>query len=153
MHSKVSTNIFYQPPPFSIYYFIGWGKQFSNIIFYSISRCSGLPLVVTSIWVVSMEFTGEACWDDYSSNNSIYIIVVPILSILMVRHSFPQIFPELKINVKFKIVLQINLLLLISIMKVVVTSLRTRSSLTRQQLQVRAPSFIKSRNFLFPFNY
>ena len=39
---------------------------------------------MTSIWVVSMEFTGEACWEDYSSNSSIYIIVVPILSILMV---------------------------------------------------------------------
>ena len=40
---------------------------------------------------------------------------------------------------------QINLLLLISIMKVVVTSLRTRSSLTRQQLQV--PNFLSMMEF------
>ena len=26
LHAKVSTNIFNQPPPFSIYYFIGWGE-------------------------------------------------------------------------------------------------------------------------------
>ena len=35
-----------------------------------------------------MELTDQGdCWDDYSENNSIYIIVVPILSILMVRQS------------------------------------------------------------------
>ena len=27
LHAKVSTNIFNQPPPFSIYYFIGWGES------------------------------------------------------------------------------------------------------------------------------
>ena len=51
---------------------------------------AGLPLVVTLVWVVSMELTDQgACWDDYSENNSIYIIVVPILSILMVGQLFP----------------------------------------------------------------
>ena len=47
--------------------------------------------MVTLVWVVSMELTDQGdCWDDYSENNSIYIIVVPILSILMVTQSFPE---------------------------------------------------------------
>ena len=47
--------------------------------------------MVTLVWVVSMELTDQGdCWDDYSENNSIYIIVVPILSILMVRQSGPE---------------------------------------------------------------
>ena len=48
--------------------------------------------MVTLVWVVSMELTDQGdCWDDYSENNSIYIIVVPILSILMVRQPFPPV--------------------------------------------------------------
>merc|ERR1719300_1533290 len=67
----------------------------------------------------------DNCWEDYSSNNSIFIIVIPIMSILM-----------------------INLMFLISIMRAVVTSLRTRSTLTRQQLQVRKA--VQSTLILFP---
>ena len=85
--------------------------------------------MVTSIWVVSMEFTGEACWEDYSSNSSIYIIVVPILSILLVARSFHTTTTHSDV--------QINLLLLVSIMKVVVTKLRIRANLSTQQLQVK----------------
>ena len=37
LHSRVSTNIFNHAPPFSIYYFIGWGKAFA-VISQSIAR-------------------------------------------------------------------------------------------------------------------
>ena len=100
-------------------------------------------MVVTLVWVVSMELTDQGdCWDDYSENNSIYIIVVPILSILMVTQSFPSE----QVYEVYSVFCQINLLLLISIMKVVVTSLRTRSTLTRQQLQV--PNFLSIMEYL-----
>merc|ERR1712126_435682 len=108
LHSRVSTNIFNHAPPFNIYYLIGWG----------------LPLFTTLIWVAAMRLTSnnETCWEDYSDNKSIFIIVIPILSILMV-----------------------NLLFLVIIMKVVVTSLRTRSSLTRQIRKA-----VQSTLILFP---
>lgn len=102
----------------------------------------GLPLLVTLIWVVAMESTtsNDGCWEDYSSNMSIYIIVVPILSILLVRFGNTKLLslfmPLIFCQYQPRVIDQVNLLFLISIMKVVVTSLRTRSSLTRQQLQV-----------------
>ena len=32
LHSKISTNIFNHAPPFSLYYFIGWGKFHGNLL-------------------------------------------------------------------------------------------------------------------------
>ena len=93
LHSRVSTNIFNHAPPFNIYYLIGWGKYSDKIlkqagrfeiIFIWIRE--GLPLFTTLIWVAAMRLTSnnETCWEDYSDNKSIFIIVIPILSILMV---------------------------------------------------------------------
>ena len=56
----------------------------------------------------------EECWDDYSNSSLIYIIVIPMI-----------------------LALAVNLLFLVSIMKVVVTKLRIRANLSTQQLQVR----------------
>ena len=45
----------------------------------------GLPLLVTLVWVAAMEVTDEnPCWEDYDTNNCIFIIVIPMLSILLV---------------------------------------------------------------------
>ena len=89
LHSRVSTHIFHQVPPFRIYYFIGWGTKSDwklvNIVLFVFA---GLPLIVTLIWVGAMELTTntseeDGCWEDYSSNNSIFIIVIPMISILL----------------------------------------------------------------------
>ena len=45
----------------------------------------GLPLLVTLVWVAAMEVTDEnPCWEDYDTNHCIFIIVIPMLSILLV---------------------------------------------------------------------
>ena len=100
----------------------------------------------------------KTCWEDYSEDNSIFIIVIPILSILLVsnikkctdylNYSNNQNHSYQIIIVLLLLLHQVNLLFLISIMKVVVTSLRTRSSLTRQQLQVNK-EFFQSRKRLY----
>ena len=107
-----------------------------------------MTLFITLIWVAAMRLTSDnkTCWEDYSEDNSIFIIVIPILSILLVsnikkctdylNYSNNQNHSYQIIIVLLLLLHQVNLLFLISIMKVVVTSLRTRSSLTRQQLQV-----------------
>ena len=76
-----------------------------------------LPLGLTVLWVTGMSLTTESmeeCWDDYSNSSLIYIIVIPMI-----------------------LALAVNLLFLVSIMKVVVTKLRIRANLSTQQLQVR----------------
>ena len=89
LHSRVSTHIFHQVPPFRIYYFIGWGIEQNLIENIFLFVFEGLPLIVTLIWVGAMELTTktseeDGCWEDYSSHNSIFIIVIPMISILLV---------------------------------------------------------------------
>ena len=77
---------------------------------------SALPLLLTVCWVTGMSLTTESreeCWDDYSNSALIYIIVIPMI-----------------------LALAVNLLFLVSIMKVVVTKLRVESNLSTHQLQV-----------------
>ena len=112
---------------------------------------SALPLLLTVCWVTGMSLTTESreeCWDDYSNNNSIYIIVVPMVSALAVgflnKDSLLKCFSHL--HPLYVFLLKVNLLFLVSIMKVVVTKLRIQSSLSTQQLQVR-------QNILYPSSY
>ena len=124
-----------------------------------------MPLFITLIWVAAMRLTSDnkTCWEDYSEDNSIFIIVIPILSILLVsnikkctdylNYSNNQNHSYQIIIVLLLLLHQVNLLFLISIMKVVVTSLRTRSSLTRQQLQVNLHDISKNSLFLSEKTY
>ena len=65
----------------------------------------------------------EECWDDYSNSALIYIIVIPMI-----------------------LALEVNLLFLVSIMKVVVTKLRVQSNLSTQQLQVSCKNKSSCKN-------
>ena len=124
-----------------------------------------MPLFITLIWVAAMRLTSDnkTCWEDYSEDNSIFIIVIPILSILLVsnikkctdylNYSNNQNHSYQIIIVLLLLLHQVNLLFLISIMKVVVTSLRTRSSLTRQQLQVNLHDISKNSLILSEKTY
>ena len=124
-----------------------------------------MPLFITLIWVAAMRLTSDnkTCWEDYSEDNSIFIIVIPILSILLVsnikkctdylNYSNNQNHSYQIIIVLLLLLHQVNLLFLISIMKVVVTSLRTRSSLTRQQLQVNIHDISKNSLILSEKTY
>ena len=88
-----------------------------------------LPLGLTVLWVTGMSLTTESmeeCWDDYSNSSLIYIIVIPMI-----------------------LALAVNLLFLVSIMKVVVTKLRIRANLSTQQLQVRQSAALKDKYWIF----
>lgn len=88
----------------------------------------GLPLLLSMGWMLAMTLSGEQagrCWDDYSDSPLANIIIVPVL-----------------------VSLTVNLLLLVSIVKVVVTKLRVQGSLSTQQIQIRRA--VRATLILFP---
>jgi len=89
-----------------------------------------LPMFLTFCWVTGMVMVDgtakEECWDNYSNSPTIYIIVVPMTLTLLA-----------------------NLLILISIMRVVVTKLHIQTGpLSLQQVQVRKA--VRATLILFP---
>ncbi|XP_003738772.1 corticotropin-releasing factor receptor 2 [Galendromus occidentalis] len=75
LHSRITTSIFQtKPPPFKLYYFIGWG----------------VPLIFCAPWAWEMEkeMGSSTCWEGYVDSPWLWLIIAPRLAAVTINFMF-----------------------------------------------------------------